>query len=514
MKTTGKVWLAGAGPGDAGLLTVKAEMLCKKADVIVYDALVSTEILCWIPQEKEMIHVGKRAGKHSMPQEEINRLLVQKAREGKQVLRLKGGDPFLFGRGGEEAETLRAEHIPFEIIPGITSAFAAPAYAGIPVTHRDYVSSVHVVTAHPRKDGTSRIDFDALVKAGGTLVFLMGVSSIEFICRGLLRAGISPKLPAAVVESGTLACQRRVVSDIGHLQEEAAAAGIKAPAVILAGEVCGLADHLSWAEARPLAGRQFLITRPRKKSEELAICLRDLGAQALELPAIYTREIQHNPELEAVLNEFASEGKEAWLVFTSAAGVSIFFDRMVRRGEDLRTLLCRKAAVKFAVIGKATGEELKKRGIRPDLMPEIYDAENLGRLLAKEVLPGSEIIVVRAEHGSPELLPPIQEAGLFVTDIPLYQTVQEIHETVKEQIRKELKDGKTDAVIFTSASCVRGFVNEINLEDYTSIHALCIGKQTAAEAEKYGMQIFIPKEASTESMVEKLLDVYGNRQEG
>ena len=262
----GKVWLAGAGPGDASLLTLKAARLIEKADVIVYDALISAETLSRIPENKEVIYVGKHAGDHPVPQEEINRILVREAEKGKQVLRLKGGDPFVFGRGGEELELLIREKIPFEIVPGVTSAAAVPAYAGIPVTHRDYASSFHVITGHARKGGRVDLDFPALVRLKGTLVFLMGLSAMEFLLNGLTEAGMDPDTPAAVLENGTCAGQRRVTATVGTLKEASDRAGIKTPAIIVVGKVCALSSQMHWAEDRVLGGRQFLVTRPRQSS--------------------------------------------------------------------------------------------------------------------------------------------------------------------------------------------------------------------------------------------------------
>lgn len=288
---TGKVWLAGAGPGDAGLLTVKAAELIERADVIVYDALISAELLSRIPRDTEAIYVGKHAGKHPVPQEEINQILVREAEKGKNVLRLKGGDPFVFGRGGEELEMLVQSDIPFEVVPGITSSVAVPAYAGIPVTHRDYTSSFHVITGHARKDGKLSIDFDSLVRLNGTLVFLMSVSSMEKILKGLLDAGMDPDMPAAVLERGTTARQRRVTATVSTLKEAADRADIRTPAIILVGKVCALAEELHWAEDRILGGRQFLLTRPRQNLSALAKRLRELGAQVIEMPAIHTEPI-------------------------------------------------------------------------------------------------------------------------------------------------------------------------------------------------------------------------------
>lgn len=509
MEQKGKVWLAGAGPGDAGLLTVKTRGLMESADVIVYDALISAEILSMIPADKEMIHVGKRSGHHMVPQEETNRILLEEAQKGKKVLRLKGGDPFVFGRGGEELELLKEHGIPFEIVPGITSAAAVPAYAGIPITHREYTSSFHVITGHPRKDGTSRVDYPSLVNLKGTLVFLMGISSMEAILNGLMGAGMDPDTPAAVLEKGTLSSQRRVVSTVGQLTEDAKKAEIGTPAIILVGEVCALADTFHWAEDRALGGKQILITRPRQNSSRLADRLRALGAQVIELPSIDTKTISPNPALMAAMKEFGHGAEEEWLVFTSPIGVRVFFAQLAEMKLDMRMLFRCPAEVKIAAIGSATGRELKEHGLFADLVPSVYCAGDLGKEIAATAKPGSKVTIVRAAIGSEELLPPLLEAGIEAVDIPLYETVYETHEQIRDKIAEQFEAGEIDAVTFTSASTVKGFVRALELEDYQNIHAVCIGEQTAAEAEKYGMQIRISKKASIDSMVELMLKDFG-----
>ena len=505
----GKVWLAGAGPGDASLLTLKAARLIEKADVIVYDALISAETLSRIPEKKEVIYVGKHAGDHPVPQEEINRILVREAEKGKQVLRLKGGDPFVFGRGGEELELLIRAGIPFEIVPGVTSAAAVPAYAGIPVTHRDYASSFHVITGHARKGGRVDLDFPALVRLKGTLVFLMGLSAMEFLLNGLTEAGMDPDTPAAVLENGTCAGQRRVTATVGTLKEASDRAGIKTPAIIVVGKVCALSSQMHWAEDRVLGGRQFLVTRPRQSSSSLAERLRDLGAQVIEMPAIRTEPICPNRRLREVLETFGTHADQEWLVFTSPAGADLFFDQLMELGMDLRSLLVRGAEVRIAAIGSGTAAALGKRGLIPDLVPRVYSAAALGEALAETAAEGSRITVARAEKGSEELLPPLLKAGLDVDDIPLYRTLYETHPLLKDRIRELLEQGRIDAVTFTSASTVRGFTGALECADYTGIRAVCIGEQTAAEAAKYGMQIQVSDQASMDAMVGKIVELFG-----
>ena len=509
MEETGKVWLAGAGPGDAGLLTVKAKELLKKADVIVYDALISLEIFAQIPQGKELIDVGKRAGCHTCSQSQINELLLQKAKEGKWVLRLKGGDPFIFGRGGEELELLAKEGVPFEIVPGVTSASAAAAYAGIPVTHRDYVSSFHVITGHERKDGESRIQYEPLVKAGGTLVFLMGIAALENICNGLMDAGMDGRTPAAVIEQGTTSRQRKIIASVKTIATRAGEEQIQAPAVIVVGQVCGLERSFAWSEKRILAGRQFLITRPWEHQQSLVGRLRDMGAQVIEMPAIRVCSIRENSEFERVLREQMEEEKEKWMVFTSSIGVRIFFEKLGKSSLDIRDIL--GGQVKIAAIGCATQRKLLEYGWRTDLVPEEYCAGALGRELAKKAVKGSSIRIFRARNGSEELLPPLAGQGFSVEDIPLYDTEHQIYGEECKRIKEAFDRGEIDAVTFTSASTVRGFVEAMGDLDYTGCRAVCIGRQTAKEAAKYGMEIQISAQASIDSMVELLVGCYGKR---
>ncbi len=504
----GKVWLSGAGPGDAGLLTVKTRRLLEEADVIVYDALVSAEILSWIPGNKDMIYVGKRAGNHPVPQPEINEILVREAKQGKRVLRLKGGDPFVFGRGGEELERLLEEGIPFEVVPGVTSASAVPAYAGIPITHRDYTSSFHVITGHARKGKEIEIPYEALVKLNGTLLFLMGITALPSICKGLLDAGMDADTPAAVLERGTTSQQRRIISTVSEIAQKVVEDGVRTPAIFMIGKVCKLADTFHWAEKRPLGGRQILVTRPRQNSSKLSGELRALGAQVVELPSIATRPISPNPVLEHALNRFGTRAEEEWLVWTSPIGVQVFFEQLKELRIDIRTLFSRKFGnVRIAAIGSATAKELEQHGLFADLVPDVYCARDLGEQLAKSAAPGSAITVVRAARGSEELLPPLLAAGLSTEDIPLYETEYELHEARKEQISSMLENGEIDVVTFTSASTVRGFVQMLKGFDFRKIRAVCIGEQTAREAQIYNMQTAVSKQASIDSLTEKIVEI-------
>lgn len=506
-KSTGKVWLAGAGPGDAGLLTVRTRELMKEADVVVYDALVSLEILSMIPEETEKINVGKRSDHHLVPQKEINRILADKAKEGKKVLRLKGGDPFVFGRGGEEAELLAAEGISFEIIPGITSGVSVPAYAGIPVTHRDYTSSFHVITGHARKGGTSRIDYEALAKLDATLIFLMGVTALPEICEKLRNAGMPDDTPASVIQEGTLSSQRSVHSDLIHLPERAEEEEIQAPAIIVVGRVCKLSGTFDWMKKRPLGGRQILVTRPRKQGRTFVKNLRSLGAQVVEFPAIRTQLLSGEKERERIRNAFGRiirdiEEKSVWLVFTSAVGVNAFFEFLETEKMDVRLFW----RAQFAAIGSVTGDALEKRGIRPDLIPKVYEAGELGKALAGKCVGKELVVAFRAKEASQELFPPVRNTGAECLDIPVYETISGADECWKERIALQIEEGKIDYVTFTSASTVRGFVKTMKeAVDLRQIHALCIGRKTQEEARSFGMRTEVSEEATTDSMIEWLL---------
>ncbi len=487
----GKVWLVGAGPGDVGLMTVKGRDVLAKADVVVYDALVGVGVLGLIPDSAELIFAGKRAGHHYLRQEDTNRVLLAEALKGKRVVRLKGGDPFLFGRGGEELELLTAYGIPYEVVPGITSAIAVPAYNGIPVTHRDYCSSVHIVTGHRRADHTYDIDFDALRRTGGTLVFLMGIAALPDICGGLLEAGMDPQTPAAVLERGTTARQHRITATLGTLAETCARTQVQTPAIIVVGRVVGCAEAFAWAEQRPLAGVRVLLTRPKESISSMAAMLRARGAEVLENPAIGTVPLR-SAQLDGALDALA-EGKYKWLVFTSPAGVRVFFDALLER-HDVRAL----AGVSIAAIGQGTLKALRERGLRADFLPSVYDGGTLGRELAGQVRPGQRVLIPRAAIGNAELPEALAAAGAEVTDLPTYETV--FPAPGAADLQAELDAGEIDFAVFTSASTVRGLAKNCPGADLTKLRAVCIGKQTAAAARALGMTVRTAPKATLEAL--------------
>ena len=489
----GKVYLVGAGPGDYKLLTLKGLECIRKADVIVYDRLANINYLKEAKKGCEFINVGKASSDHLVPQDQINRIIADKALEGKIVTRLKGGDPFLFGRGGEELELLSENGIPYEIIPGVTSPISVPAYNGIPVTHRDFCSSLHIITGHKRAGQEYDIDFKALTRTKGTLVFLMGIAALEDICKGLLAGGMDPDMPAAVLQKGTTAGQKRVVATVGTLKEEVDRQGIETPAIIVVGKVCSLADKFAWYEKLPLAGWKVLVTRPRQHISKTADLLRQKGAEVLELPSICTVPVEDNGRL---YEAFEKLDTYQWIIFTSPAGVEIFFDEMDRKEMDVRSL----GQAKIAVIGEGTKKKLKEHHLLADFVPGVYDGDTLGAELAKELQGNEKILIPRAEAGNKKLTELLEQTGAQVDDIATYTTRYEKSRLIDE--KKELETGSVDCVVFTSASTVKGFVEGTKGLDYTKVKAACIGKQTKAAADAYGMQTRMAKKATIESLIE------------
>ena len=491
----GKVTLVGAGPSGLDLLTLRGFNALQNADVVVFDRLVEQDIIDIIPDKAEKIDVGKQNNHHPVPQEQINQILVGKAKENKNVVRLKGGDCFLFGRGGEECEYLLANNIPFEVVSGVTSAIAAPAYAGIPVTHRDFCSSVHIITAHAKAGKKLEIDFESLVKLKGTLVFLMGLSSINEVMQGLINSGMSKDMPAAVIENGTRLTQRKIVSDISNISQKVKDLNFKSPSIIVVGEVCTLSDSLDWFSKQPLYGQTVVVTRPKERIGTLSEKLRRLGANVIECPCIQTvNEVDTDKFNDALKKQYD------YVVLTSPAGVSAMIEALEKINKDLRVFY----NCKFAVIGSGTAKELKKYGINADLMPEIYDSEHLGKLLADKLNSNSSVLILRAKGGSKELTTTLERKGINFSDISTYITEYCCNKS--EMLREIIENGVINVITFTSSSTVTGFVNSINLDKYNNFTALCIGNQTAKKAEFYGMKTKIAKNATIDSMIAALLE--------
>lgn len=494
----GHVTLVGAGPGDPGLLTVKGRQAIAEADVIVYDRLVGPEILALMPNYAEQIDVGKRSNHHPVPQWRINEILLEKAQEGKHVVRLKGGDCFLFGRGGEELELLEENGISFDVIPGVTSALAVPAYAGIPVTHRDYTSSVHIITGHAQKNRELQLDFDALVRHGGTLVFLMSVASTPAILSGLMQAGMSADMPAAMVERGTLPHQRKLVATVGTLAQRMKEESICSPAILIVGEVCALSDRFDWYDNLPLHGVTVAVTRPRQRAGTLTDKLRRLGADVISYPCIETQDIWPNmPVVEAL----ASLEQYSWLVLTSPAGVDTLMRLLDAAEMDARSF----AHMKLAVIGAGTANKLRQHGLRADYIPEQYDSVHLAEGLIRLVREGERVLLLRAEIGTPELPALLHEACIPFDDIAIYRTIYRNER--REELAEMLTAGDIDYVTFTSASTVHGFVQSLPQGiDLTNFTALCIGANTQKAAQQAGMKTITAANATIDAMIQTLRD--------
>lgn len=492
----GKVALVGAGPGNPGLLTVRGRQLLEQADVVVYDRLICDDVLDHAPKAKK-IYVGKERGNHSVPQEEINEILVREAGEHSLVVRLKGGDPYLFGRGGEEAQVLRQNGIPFEVVPGITSALAALAYTGIPVTHREAASSVHIITGHAKAGELPEIDFAALYRTKGTLVFLMAVSTMEFITTGLLDAGMPADTPAAVVENGTLPTQRKVTAPLGHMAEAAQQADVQSPAILAVGGVCALEEELDWFSHRPLFGRTVVVTRPARRGGTLGDRLRELGAQVISFPCIETTPA-NLPQVCDVLERLASYG---WLVLTSPQGVESLFQALDQLGKDVRLL----APVKIAVIGTGTAKALEARGLRADYMPEQYDGVHLAKGLIPHIQPGERLLLLRAQAGTPEVTKILEQSSIDFDDIPCY-TTQTLCPENREETEALLRKGKVDWVTFTSASTVEGFAACIPQADRYPFTAACIGASSQKAAGEKGYAAIQAQNATIDYLLAAILE--------
>lgn len=502
----GKVWLVGAGPGDVGLMTLKGKQVLDQAEVVVYDSLVGDGVLEMIPKSARRIYVGKRASHHIMRQEQINEVLLEEARKGYRVVRLKGGDPFLFGRGGEELEKLTEYGIPYEVVPGVTSSIAVPAYNGIPVTHRDFCSSVHIITGHKKAGEAYNIDFEALVRTGGTLVFLMGVTALEDICTHLLAAGMDPATPAAILQQGTTAKQKKIVATVQTLKAEVDRQGIEAPAIIVVGGVCALADRFGWYEKLPLFGCKVLITRPKELISAMAARLREQGAEVLEVPTISVSPVEDRTRIMDCLHRLNTY---QWIAFTSPSGVRIFFELLAEAGKDVRAL----GSCKIAAIGKGTRKALQEHNLYPDLMPETFDGAALGRKMAWECEAGAHILIPRASIGNREILEELEKRpDLTVEDLPTYDTVYETQDLI--DLAGAFENGRVRYGVFTSASTVRGFVRAAGNLDFTRVRALCIGKQTQQEAARYGMTTYVSKEASIDSLLNLVVELYKNEKQG
>jgi len=483
----GMVYIVGAGPGDPGLITVRGCDCIRKSQVVIYDYLASERLLDYAPKGAEQIYVGKKAGDHALSQDAINRLIVEKACQGVTVTRLKGGDPFIFGRGGEEGQCLRQAGVPFEVVPGVTSAIAAPAYAGIPLTHRGFTSTVAFVTGHedPAKEA-SVIDWQSLARGMGTIVFLMGVKNLPQITKNLTACGRSPDTPVAVVRWGTTPAQRTITGTLGSIAGLAARNAVKPPAVLVVGEVVLLRESLNWFEERPLFGKTVVVTRAREQASDLVHRLTQWGAECIECPTIVIEPPEDPHPLRASVRGLSSYD---WVVFTSVNGVGFFLDALFAAGLDVRAL----GAKGIAAIGPATAGSLRKFGLVADLVPETYRAESVVEAFRDRQMGGKRVLLPRAGGARTVLPEQLVKMGAQVEEVVAYET-RPVRDHGDALVRR-MERGEVDLVTFTSSSTVKNFVSLLpaGRSDLLmkGVVVACIGPVTAETARDLGLNVDI-----------------------
>ncbi len=503
MTRQGKVYLVGAGPGDAGLITARGLECIQLAEVIVYDNLVNPSLLKHARPDAEIVFAGKTSKQHTLTQDEINALLVEKAREGKVVTRLKGGDPFVFGRGGEEAEELRKAGLKFEIVPGISSSIAAPAYAGIPVTHRAVATAFMVITGHedPTKEET-QVDWAGVAKFFGTRVILMGVERIGTIAEELIRHGASPETPVAMVRWGTTGRQQTIQGTLATIADIASKADFKPPAVTVVGEVVRLRENLNWFEQRPLFGRRIVVTRSREQASELVRQLSELGADVLEIPTIRIKPPQSLAPLREAVEGL---GEYDWLVFTSPNGVDAFFREFFVRHKDIREM----GPLKIAAIGAVTTQKLAELHLEVDLQPNEFTTEALLAEFKKSVsCENLKMLMPRADLADQRLARGLEDLGAIVDDLDAYQTVPDTED--RNGHRARLLSEGADIVTFTSSSTVVNFCNLVDVpalvKQYPQMRFVSIGPQTSLAAREKGLDVAIEAKVHTvPGLVEAIL---------
>ena len=502
---TGRVLLVGAGPGDPKLITLRGKECLEEADVVIYDYLANPALLRHATKTAvELIYVGRRGRGHYLEQTEINALLVAKAQEGKTVLRLKGGDPFIFGRGGEEAEVVADAGIPFEVVPGISSALACPAYAGIPITHRTLASSAAIVTGHedPVK-GAPHVAWKSFAQKGGTLVILMGMRNLPSIVRSLLDEGKPPTTPVALIRWGTRSEQRTVTGTLQDIVKTSTDAGIDPPAIIVIGEVVTLRDKLNWYERRPLFGKKVMVTRALSQAKECSDLLYDYGAETIECPTIEMIPPSDTTELHRAIDNIEQYD---WAVFTSVNGVTYFMRHLHDRNQDLRVL----HNLRICCIGPRTAQELRKHGLIPDVVPETFQAEGIIDALAPLGLKGKRVLIPRAEVAREVLPDTLRTLGAEVTVPAVYRTVQPNRDVAWAM--EMLRNKEISAITFTSSSTVRNFVDLFGGRDRA--HELLsrtiiasIGPITSGTVKEFGLTpTIMAKENTIPALVGAIVD--------
>lgn len=482
MKRVGTVYLVGAGPGDPGLITVKAVDCLKKADVVVYDYLANPKFLNLAPARAKRVYAGKKGASHSKEQEEINALMIAEARRGKNVVRLKGGDPFVFGRGGEEAEALAKAKIPFEVVPGVTSAIAVPAYAGIPVTHRHFGSAVAIVTGHEKDDeGAYAPDWEALAKLGN-IVFLMGFANLPKIVESLGDAGMDASTPVAVVEWGTLPRQKKATGVLSTIIREVEKARIKPPTIIVVGKIAALSARLSWFEKKPLLGRRIVVTRSRNQASEISRLLEEQGAEVVEIPTIEIRPPSSWKPLDAAIRKLSDYD---WAAFTSANGVASFFDRLSVLKKDARHL----SGVKIAAVGPATARPIAERGVAADLVADEFRGAGLADRMIRAGVRGKKILLVQAKQANPALREALKKAGAKVETAEAYRSAAPV---ISADELKELRNA--DLVVLASSLTAENFAKRAGK---VKIPVACIGPVTAKTARRLRFKVAVVPKRST-----------------
>jgi uroporphyrinogen III methyltransferase / synthase len=494
----GKVYLVGAGPGDPELITQRAFRLIGQAEVIFYDNLVNPQLLQSAHPEARLVYVGKRGEGTSADQKEIEDRIVTAAREGKKVVRLKGGDPFIFGRGGEEAERLAAEGIPFEVVPGVTSPIAVPAYAGIPLTHRNFTHTVVFVTGH--KDAA--VDWNAVARME-TIVFVMGVKTVRENMEALINAGKNPETPVALIRWGTYPRQKTMTGTVGTIADEIEKIHLMPPAVIVVGEVVRLREKINWYETLPLFGKKIVVTRARRQASELTRRLRGLGAEVIEIPTIETVAPPSWKEVDGAIDSITQYD---WIFFTSANGVEFFLRRLEESGRDVRVL----SGCKLAVVGPATAEILSSFHLKADRSPPDFSGEALGKSFSKKELEGKKLLFPGAKEGRGELAEALRSKGAQVEVVTAYET--RVPEKSKEELARLKDPSSVDLITFASSSAVKNFYDLLEGEMKEKLlekPCLCIGPSTQATAKDLGfVDVSVSKEATIASLIERLMECF------
>ncbi len=508
------VYLVGAGPGDPGLITIRGKQLLERAEVIIYDYLASRKLLKYVPRDAEFIYAGKKGGsKHTHTQAEINQMLIDRALSGRMVVRLKGGDPFIFGRGGEEIEELVAAGIPFEVVPGVTSATAAATYAGIPITHRQYTATVAFVTGHedPTKK-ESNVAWDKISTGVGTIVVYMGIKNLASITEKVIKYGRDPKTPVAVVRWASTSEQQTVVGTLENIAEVVIKNNIKPPSLVIIGEVVNLRDTINWYEKRVLFSKRVVVTRTREQASELVDLLENYGAECIEYPTISLEPLDSSEILDRALTEIDTY---QWVLFTSINAVDYFFKRLFELGMDVRDL----KGPKVAAVGRVTAEALASRGIRADLLPEEFTGDGLAETLINEGVTGLNILIPRALKARETLPEKLSRVGAEVTVAPVYQNVlpkSSAGEHLKDDLRQALEEKRVDMVTFTSSSTVKNFVTLLDTSGPDELQRLmsgvavaAIGPITAKTAESHGLKVDVqPVEYTIPGLVESIVTYF------